>query len=177
MSFAGNSPTDADAQLAALRTEYGEFPVREHTVEVTRELLAETMDVENRRALGGARVVLQHDGEILLVRDDEDAAWDAPGGDRDSGESHVATARRWAHEHTGIECAITDVELVHRYEFTLVEGSTGATGIWVLFDGETAAPSLDLADDVAEAGWFQSPPTGIAEDVADCFEPDAPGTR
>jgi len=176
VSFADNSPTDVDAQLAALRTEYGEFPVREHTVEVTRDLLAETIDVENRRALGGARVVIEHEDELLLLRDDEDGAWDAPGGDRDSGESHVATARRWAHEHTGIECAITDVELVHRYEFTLVEGSTGATGLWVLFAGEAVDPSLDVSEDVAEAGWFSAPPTGIAEDVADCFEADATDT-
>lgn len=170
MSFAGTSRTDVEAQLEALQTEYGEFPVRDHTVEVTRELLSDAANIEGRRALGGTRALIAHDDERLLVREDENAAWDAPGGDRDAGEPYAAAARRHVHETTGLECSIDEIALAHRYEFTLVEGTTGVTGLWILFQGETADPSLEITDDVEEADWFLTPPRGIAEDVAKCFD-------
>lgn len=165
MSFAGNRRNDVEAQLDALRAAYGDFDVREHTTEVTRTQLADTLSIEGQSALGGARAVVVHDEASLLVREDPDGAWDAPGGERDPGEDHDVTACRHVHEQTGVESSITDVHLVHRYEFTLVEGTSGATGLWVLFGAEAADPALSVGEDVAEARWFDEPPEGIAADV------------
>lgn len=171
MSFAGSRRNEVDAQLDALRSEYGAFEVRERTFEVSRELLADTISIEDREALGGARALVEHDERILLVKNDPDTPWDAPGEDRDPGEAYAATARRAVHDAAGIECGITDVHFVLRYEFTLVEGTKGTTGLWVLFGAETTDATLEVSDDVADVTWFRTPPEDIAEDLRECIEP------
>lgn len=170
MSFAGSRRNDIDVQLDALRTEYGEFELREHSMEVSRELLADTISIEEQHALGGARAIVEHDGRVLLVRPDADGPWDAPGADRDPGEAYAATARRGVHDAVGLECQMTGVALVHRYEFTLVEGTSGPTGLWVVFDAETPDPEIDVSEDVADARWFRRAPVELADDVRDHLE-------
>lgn len=174
MSFAGSRRNDVDAHLDALRSEFGPFEVRERTFEVSRELLADTVTIAERRALGGARALVEHDDSVLLVKTEQDAPWDAPGGDRDPGEAYVSTAQHAVHETAGIECEITDVHFVLRYEFTLVEGTEGATGLWVLFGAETTDSTLTAADDLEGLDWFKTPPENIAGDLRDCFEPGVP---
>ena len=171
MSFAGSRRNDVDAHLDALRSEFGSFEVRERTFEVNRELLADTLSIAGRDALGGARALVRHDDCVLLVRNDSDTPWDAPGGDRDPGEAYASTARHAVHDVSGVECELTGVHFVLRYEFTLVEGTEGATGLWVLFGGETTDDAIDVSDDVADVAWFRTPPDDLAGDLRDCFEP------
>lgn len=165
VSFAGRPPTDADTKLDTLRAEYGEFEVREHTVEVSRELLADTTSVAAKNALGGARAIIHHDDAVLLVRDSATSPWDAPGGDRDPGEAHAMTAQRGVHEMTGLECSMTGIHLVHHYEFTLVEGTKGITGFWVVFEAETSDPAIQASAGLSDVAWFESPPDEIADDI------------
>lgn len=171
VSFAGSRRNDVDAHLDALCSEFGPFEVRERTFEVTRELLADTVTIAEQQALGGARALVEHDDSVLLVKNDPDTPWDAPGGDRDSGEAYASTAQHAVHDTAGIECDITDVHFVLQYEFTLVEGTRGATGLWVLFGAETTDTTLSAPDDVADVDWFQTPPEDIAGDLRNCFEP------
>lgn len=171
MSFAGSRRNDVDAHLDALQSEYGSFEVRERTFEVTRELLADTLAVAERGALGGARALVHHDDRVLLVRNGPDTPWDAPGSDRDPWEAYASTARHAVHDVAGIECEITNVHFALRYEFTLVEGTKGVTGLWVLFGAETTDDTVDASDDVADVAWFRTPPDDLAGDLQDCFEP------
>lgn len=171
VSFAGRRRNDVDAHIDALRSEFGPFEVRERTFEVTRELLADTISIAEQQALGGARALVEHDDSALLVKNDSDTPWDAPGGDRDPGEAYASTARHAVYDIAGVECEITDVHFVLRYEFTLVEGTDGATGLWVLFGAETADTTLAVSEGVADVDWFQTPPEDIAGDIRDCFEP------
>lgn len=174
VSFAGSRRTEVDVHLDALRSEFGPFEVRERTFEVTRELLADTITIAEQRALGGARALVEHEDSVLLVKNDPDTPWDAPGGDRDPGEAYASTARHALYDIAGIECEITDVHFALQYEFTLVQGTEGATGLWVLFGAETADTTLDVSDGVEAVDWFQTPPEDIAGDIRDCFEPGVP---
>ena len=167
MSSPGRTRDDVDVKLDALRSEYGPFEVRERTFEVSRELLADTISIEERDALGGARALVTNGDRVLLVKTDPETPWDAPSGDRAPGEAYASTARSAVHETAGLECEITDVHFVLQYEFTLVEGASGATGLWVLFGAETTDAVLDVSDDIVDAKWFVTPPADVAEDIRD----------
>lgn len=168
----GNSRPNAERHLDSLREEFGPFDVHERSVEVPRDALLDCTQAAQRGELGGSRVLLERDDEVLLVRyEDDPDVWDAPGGSRSSGESHVIAARRHVAEQTGLEPRITDVFRALTYEFTLVENESGVTGLWVFFVAEPFTDAdVEPGDDVVEAKWFEEPPDALDEHVAAYFE-------
>nr|WP_272931374.1 NUDIX domain-containing protein [Halobacterium noricense] len=119
--------------------------------------------------MGGARVVLRHGDEVLLVRyRDHAEAWDFPGGSTERGEFHEDTAKFRVHDDVGATCTLTGVERVIEQSFALVEGGDGVTGLWVFFAAEPDDRNLSLSEDIVEARWFDAadPPDAIGPHVS-----------
>lgn len=151
---------DVDAWLAALRERYGELPVHEERIEAPRETYERLRADAERDALGGARVRLARDGELLLVSNRGEHGWDVPGGAIEPGESLGETARREVREETGFECELGSAVAANRFGF-LPETGEGplVEGLWVYFEGRVVAGTLDPQDaELVDAGWFEDPP-------------------
>lgn len=96
--------------VGRLGREYGRFPLRESTWDVSRESYEWHVERVERGTLGGAGVwCADDDGRVLLVR--EGGAWSEPAGKHEPGESLEGTARREAREEAGIDCEIAGVAL------------------------------------------------------------------
>lgn len=153
MPPSGGDPVEQ--QLASLRREYGSFEVVETETVVSRPVYTDCLQAAEAGSLGGARVAVHHDGEVLLVKyRDQPEAWDLPGGPTDRGESHVETAKFRVHDDVGVTCRLTGVARVVQQSFALVDGGDGVTGTWVFFEAETDDAELAPAEDVQEATWF-----------------------
>lgn len=156
-------------RLAGLEREYGDFDVFEEETVVPRAVYTDCLQAAEAGSLGGARVVLRDDGEVLLVRyADHAEAWDFPGGSTERGESHEDTATFRTHEDVGAACTVTGVERVIEQSFALVENGDGVSGLWVFFEGEPDDRDLTLSEEVLEARWFDAadPPDAIGAHVA-----------
>lgn len=154
--------TDIEDQLRRLHDEYGEFPVTEETVEVPRSAYMDCLRAAERDELGGARILLEDEGQVLLIRyEDDPEAWDIPGGSRERRESHAAAARRHVAEQVGLECELNDVFRALVYRFTLIEGEEGVAGLWLLFEGTPHQGDLDLGEGILEARWFENVPEAV----------------
>ena len=82
----------------------------------TFELDAEAFDRATRRAdRWGVGAFVQHDGRVLLVR--EDGRWFLPGGIREPGESLEAGAQREVREETGVDVAVTGLAAISEQTF------------------------------------------------------------
>lgn len=93
-----------------LEREYGSFPAREATWDVSRERYGWHVERVERDTLGGAGVwCVDDEGRVLLVR--EAGAWSEPAGKHEPGESLEETARREAREEAGIDCELAGVAL------------------------------------------------------------------
>jgi len=154
---------DVDAWLAALRERHGDVPVHEERIEVPREKYERLRADAERDALGGARVRLARDGELLLVSTRGEHGWDVPGGAMEPGESVDETAKREVREETGIECRLGPALATNRFQFELADGEGPLLeGLWVYFDGEPVGGTLDPQDaELADASWFAEPPAEL----------------
>ncbi|MCD2202159.1 NUDIX hydrolase [Halobacterium sp. KA-6] len=156
-------------RLAGLERDYGAFDVVEEETVVPRAVYTDCLQAAEAGSLGGARVVLRHDDEVLLVRyHDHPEAWDFPGGSTERGESHTDTAKFRVHDDVGSTCTLTGVARVIEQSFALVEGGDGVTGLWVFFEGETSDAELSLSEEILEARWFDpaDPPDAVGPHVS-----------
>lgn len=160
-----------DQRLTSLRREYGQFEVVETETVVSRPVYTDCLQASEAESLGGARVAVRRDGDVLLARyRDQSEAWDLPGGSTDRGESHVETAKFRVYDDIGVSCRLTGIARVIEQSFTLVEGGDGVTGIWVFFEAETDDDEVSLSDDVLEATWFDP------SDLPDAIDPHVRAT-
>lgn len=141
--------------LDRLRRTYDEFEVVSEERVVPRTVYTDCLQAAEAGSLGGARVLLESEGKVLLVRYEENpGVWDLPGGPTERGENLEQTARHRTFEDTGVTCRLGDVVRVVKQSFALVEGGDGVTGVWVFFGAATDETAVDVADDVLEARWF-----------------------
>lgn len=160
------------SRLASLERDYGPFDVVDAKAVVPRAVYTDCLRASEAGMLGGARVFLWRDGQVLLVRyGDKPDTWDLPGGPADRGESLEDAAKFRVHEDVGVTCSITGVDRVIEQTFALVDGGDGVTGYWVFFEAETD-DEVSKADDVLEARWFDpaNPPEPIGPHVRDRLE-------
>ncbi|MFB6270308.1 MAG: NUDIX hydrolase [Halobacterium sp.] len=146
---------DHGRRLASLEREYGAFDVVEEETVVPRAVYTDCLQAAEAGSLGGARVFLFHDGEVLLVRyRDQSDTWDLPGGPTERGESFADTAELRVLEDVGVSCSLTGIDRVLEQTFALVEGGDGVTGYWVFFEAEAPSTEFEPSEDVLEARWF-----------------------
>ncbi|MUV60416.1 NUDIX hydrolase [Halobacterium sp. CBA1126] len=156
-------------RLADLERDYGAFDVVDEETVVPRAVYTDCLQAAEAGSLGGARVVLRHDGAVLLVRyGDQPDAWDFPGGSTERGESHADTAKFRVHEDVGATCTLSGVARVIRQSFALVEGGDGVTGLWVFFEGDVDDRAVSPSDEILESRWFDpaDPPDAIGPHVS-----------
>jgi 8-oxo-dGTP diphosphatase len=102
-----------DHVLVELAADHGAFRVREQTWSLPPEAYDSFRERYEAGHSGGAGVWVQHDGAVLMVRREGEAAWSEPGGKVEPGESFAEAATRETLEETGIEVRITGILEVH----------------------------------------------------------------
>jgi ADP-ribose pyrophosphatase YjhB (NUDIX family) len=154
---------DVDAWLADLRARHGDVPVHDERIEVPRGKYDRLRSDAEQDALGGARVRLTRDGELLLVSNRAEHGWDVPGGALEPGENLRETARREVHEETGLSCELGEALGVNRFAFEPEAGEGPVVeGLWVYYGGEPTGGTLVPQDaELADAGWFAEPPAEL----------------
>jgi len=159
-------------QLAGLEREYGSFDVHTEETVVPRAAYTDCLRASESGSLGGARVFVERDGDVLLVRyDHSPEVWDLPGGSTERGERFRDTAKARADDDLGVLVSLTGVRRVVQQRFALVEGGDGVTGLWVFFEGDVdAAP--EPGDGVAEVAWLDAAdlPDAVAPEVTDLLD-------
>lgn len=151
---------DSERKLGGLERDYGSFDVFEEETVVPRVVYSDCQQAAEADSLGGARVFLERDGRVLLVRyRGRPETWDAPGGPTERDESFEDTATYRVYEDVGLTCTLTGVARVVEQRFTLVEAGEGVTGHWVFFEGETDDEDVSSSEEIVEARWFDSADT------------------
>lgn len=156
-------------RLASLERDYGPFDVVEEESVVPRAVYTDCLQAAESGSLGGARVFLFRDDQVLLVRyRDQPDAWDLPGGPTERGESYEDTAKLRVHEDVGVAPRLSDVVTVVEQTFALVAGGDGVAGYWVFFEADVEEAPVEPSDHLLEARWFDvdDPPQPIGPHVA-----------
>jgi ADP-ribose pyrophosphatase YjhB (NUDIX family) len=99
-----------------------------------------------------AAVLVEHDGEILLVKrgiDPHRGMWTLPAGFIDAGEDPLAAAERECLEETGLHVRVTDL-------LEIISGQEHLRGahLVILYRAEIEHGELNAADDADEAAFF-----------------------
>jgi len=106
---------EIDRRIQGLQEEYGDFPVQHETYDLAPEQYSRAHSLHTNGVPGTARVWVERDGEVLLVRTEHrPESWGVPGGFIESEERADRTGEREVHEETGVECDIFDISYVHR---------------------------------------------------------------
>lgn len=146
---------DGIRRLARLERDFGPFDVVEAETVVPRAVYTDCLQALEAGSLGGARVFLWHDDEVLLVRyRDRPSTWDLPGGPTERSEFLAETAELRVYEDVGVSCTVTDIDRVVEQSFALVEDGDGVAGHWVFFEATVEDESLSPSDEILEARWF-----------------------
>jgi ADP-ribose pyrophosphatase YjhB (NUDIX family) len=158
---------DPDAELARLEAEHGDVPTVEAAYEVPPLEFERLATADERGALGGARAVVRRGDAVLLVRTvDAPDEWAAPGGERDPGEDHEATAVRAAEQETGLDVALGPLLAAARYTFRNEDTDDAVTGLWTWFGAADAGGRPAPDSSVLSAGWFTEFPEDVNDTVA-----------
>lgn len=150
-----------------------DIPFHEETDLVDGETLELVENLDDMAPVG----VTNDEGEVLLMRVDEDCAWKIPSPSVGPSEDYAEVARRWVTEQAHLTIVLDAVEGVWCYAARLENEDHEATRNFVVFsaspvtdgtamdDSNTDTPEENTATAV---GWFDELP-------ADAEEP--PGTR
>lgn len=110
----------------------------------------------------GVGAFVEHDGRLLLVRQDE--RWFLPGGMLEPGETHAAGAEREVREETGVEVEITDLLALSEQTFVNAADGRSFEFTFATFHGVPQDP--ELSDDpgihdeeIETAAWHREVPT------------------
>ncbi|GAA0659390.1 NUDIX hydrolase [Salarchaeum japonicum] len=158
---------DVERVLNRLEDVHGEIPVHHESTPVPREMYVECMNAADNGELGGVRVLVSHENEFLLVREDGGDAWDAPGGSLSRNDTHATAGTQHVADQVGIECTVVDAFAAIEREFTLVDGGEGVTGLWVFFEAETFETDIATGPDIEDARWFSRPPTEVGPHLSE----------
>jgi len=167
-------------QLDRLRTTYGDFDIEHETFETTTEIVQMGRQLREEQPLSGAGVVARHDGELLLVCDEEAPdAWTVPGGNLRPNERFEDAARRELSEETGMDCCITGIHSALRGTAVAADGDTTLTAIAVFFEGDVDSPELSVDHDEIEAAeWWTEPPNDPVDGMRErIFQKVAPANQ
>lgn len=106
---------EIDDRIRRLRRTYGAFPVESETSDLSPEAYERARELHEQGIPGAARVWVERDREVLLVRTAaQPDSWGVPGGLIEPGERADRAGEREVREETGLECDIVDVAYVHR---------------------------------------------------------------
>lgn len=106
---------EVDRRIQELKGEYGDFPVQSETYDLTPEQYSRAHDLHTSGVPGTARVWVERDEEVLLVRTEHrPESWGVPGGFIEPKERADRAGEREVHEETGVECSIFDISYIHR---------------------------------------------------------------
>jgi ADP-ribose pyrophosphatase YjhB (NUDIX family) len=106
-------------------------------------------------------VVVNNQGEILLIRRTDNGNWAVPGGGMDPGESITDTAVRETLEETGITCEITGLVGIYtnpRHVIRYTSNNEVRQEFSIVFTARPTGGELRPSSESAEAQWV-SPAT------------------
>lgn len=109
--------TDAVERRLATLQESHEFPVETETYELDERGHERALERREWGVVATARVWVEREGTVLLVRDESDRrpdSWGCPGGMVEPGETVLEGGRREVREETGVDCVVRDVAYAHR---------------------------------------------------------------
>lgn len=101
-------------------------------------------------------VVVNNQGEILMIRRTDNGNWAVPGGGMDLGESITDTAVRETHEETGITCEITGlVGIYTNPQHLILYTSNGEVRqeFSIVFTARPVAGELRPSSETSEPQW------------------------
>ena len=168
-----------DDRLAALRDEYGEFPVLDWTAVNDPGFFDHGVDVFEAGHCGGAGArVTNDDGQLLFIREPRlPETWVMPSGGHEAGETFPETARREVWEEAGVDCEITGVWRAVRKRF-VHEADPERRGylLEVFFTAEQVGGEAGTyperwdeseGEEVLEVRWFDEVPDRAMDVVSD----------
>lgn len=117
----------------------------------------------------GAKVLLEHDGKFLLIRETYGARhWTLPGGRSRKGEEPIDTARRKVHDEVGM--TLNDLTSLGSYFHTRQH----KRDVICAYYAAIADPAFQInPNTIAEARWFSREELAslpYSESVTDVFE-------
>jgi 8-oxo-dGTP pyrophosphatase MutT (NUDIX family) len=101
-------------------------------------------------------IVVNDQGEILLIRRTDNGNWAVPGGGMDLGESITQTAVREAQEETGITCQITGLVGIYtspRHVIRYTSNGEIRQEFSIVFTGRPVGGQLRPSSESSEPQW------------------------
>lgn len=104
-------------------------------------------------------------GRVLLVYDEIDESWMAPGGTAQPGESLKEAVIREVHEETAVEIEPIRPEFVRELEFHHRDRQTSFTFVFYSAKAPAKEPRItaEAEDELADVGWFDELPEDTEE--------------
>jgi|ERR1044071_4845879 8-oxo-dGTP pyrophosphatase MutT (NUDIX family) len=109
-------------------------------------------------------LVVNDDGEILLIQRSDNGNWALPGGAMDLGESLVDTAVRETLEETGIRCEVTGLVGIYtdpRHVILYTSNGEARQEFSVVFVARPVGGTLTTSDESTQVRW--TPADAVAE--------------
>lgn len=152
--------------LTRLRDEYGEFDVVEDAWQFSQDEYEWLIERFEAGTVGGAGAwVCNDEGEVLLVRHQDEETWSDPGGKHEPGETLAETARREVAEETGVECRITGIEFAEVVTIQ-TDDRPPLFRLIVVFSADHIAGTPEAADgEIGEVGWWARHPSRLRYDA------------
>lgn len=105
--------------------------------------------------LPGVKVVLLHEGSVLLVRRADNGRWTLPAGILEPGEEPAIAAVREVFEETGVDCKITRLVGVATTDPAVYPNGDRAQYLDVIMAASYVGGEAKVNDDEnLEVGWF-----------------------
>lgn len=105
--------------------------------------------------LPGVKVVLIHDGRVLLVRRADNGRWTVPAGILEPGEEPAIAAVREVHEETGVHCTVTRLVGVATTDQARYPNGDRAQYLDIIMAADYVEGDARVNDDEnLEVGWF-----------------------
>lgn len=173
VSLTERSRRQIDEKLAVLERKHGEFEVVEQQWTVSSEVYDATVERFEAGTVGGAGIwITNDDGEVLLVRHENEETWSDPGGKQEPGETLAETAHREVREESGVNAEITGILEAHVTEWVAENDPSRPTitRLIAIFDGmyQSGIPR-PREGEIAEVKWWRNHPDQLLYDALERF--------